>query len=108
MSSVPSWPLAPVTRILICCSPVLDPRPQGLPPPLVVDVPPDGLVERLLEGHLGRPAELGDLPRRDRIAAIVTQAVLHVLHGGLVLAERVEDRVGDLAVRALVARADVV
>src|ERR1044071_5011693 len=52
-----------------------------LPPRAVLAVPRDGAGEPLGQRNLRLPAELGpDLPRVERVAAIVAGAILHAAH----------------------------
>src|SRR5680860_1360583 len=81
---------------------------ERFPPGAVIAVPGDRGLEGLAEVALRLPAERLDLGRVDGVAPVVTEAVLHVVDHGLVVAGHLEDRVGEEAVRDLVARADVV
>src|SRR4051795_2251778 len=83
-------------------------RADGLPPPGVVAVPGDGLLQALLEAHLRRPAERAGLLGAQRVAAVVAGAVGDVLDQGLVLARVLQDALDDLDVGGLVRAADVV
>ena len=56
----------------------------------------------------GAQPERGDLGDVDRVAAVVAEAVVDVLDHRLAGAEQREELVGELAVRGLVAGADVV
>ncbi len=82
---------------------------DGAPPELVGRVPADGALQRFCE--IGRPAEAEVIELRggDRVAAVVAGAVGDAARRRVVrLAQLVEDDLGDLAVGALVAAADVV
>ena len=61
-----------------------------------------------LEIPLGRPAQRPQLGAVDRVAAVVTEAVGHVLDGRLVPAAQRHEAIGQLPVGHLVAPADVV
>ncbi len=78
------------------------------PPPLVVAVPGDRLLERLVERTLLPPPEVGDLGDVDRVAAVVAEPVLDVVDAALVLAEQRQELVDERAVGRLVPGADVV
>src|SRR5262245_2037408 len=95
-SSWPSCPPAPVTRPrrTATSGAVL----QGLPPPGVVAVPGDRVLERLAELALRRPPERRHLVDRDRVAAVVPEAVLDGLDHRLRLPESLEERVRELEV----------
>src|SRR4051812_12111222 len=83
--------------------------PDRAPPPLVVAVPGDGLAEPVVELHPRLPAELRpDLLGRQRVAAVVTRAVGHVLDQGLVAARQLDDALDDVDVLVLARAADVV
>src|SRR4051812_26856481 len=62
-----------------------------LPPPGVVAVPGDGLLEALGEADGGLPAQRADLLGAERVAAVVPGAVGDVLDLGLVGARELDD-----------------
>src|SRR5205823_4749907 len=103
-SSRPTWPPAPVTKILIGSSWML----QRSPPPLVAPVPVHGLLECFVERAPLPPTQLGDLGDVDGVAPIVTEAVLHVLDHLFPHVEEGEQLVDEQAVGGLVAGTDVV
>src|SRR4051812_31580938 len=72
MRSRPSCPPAPVTRTFTACSRRL----ERFPPPPVLPVPVDRLLQRLVERALLAPAEGGDLRYVDGVATVVALAVL--------------------------------
>src|SRR5436309_14050887 len=75
----------------------------------VLLVPADRLLQPALPGLKGPPAQLPlDLRRVDGVAAVVAGAVFDELNQRGRLAQSVQDRLGDLDVAPLVARADVV
>src|SRR5207237_10302485 len=78
------------------------------PPRLVLTIPLNGCPQGVAEPVTGRPAELVDLLRVDRVAPVVPGPVLHGLDQGLGLAGELEDLAREDDVRDLVAAAEVV
>src|SRR2546427_8176683 len=81
---------------------------ERFPPPAVVAIPRDRLLECFIERSLLTPAERRHLGDVDRIATVVPEAIGDVLHRPFVLAEDGEQLVDEHPVGGLVASADVV
>src|SRR5580693_9658114 len=83
-------------------------RANRLPPPRVVAIPRDRLLQALSEAHARRPAEGAHLLGGQRVAAVVPGAVADVLDLGLPRAGQLDDAPHDRHVRLLVGAAGVV
>src|SRR3954463_14842253 len=83
-------------------------RADRRPPPLVVAIPLDRLVQPLGYPPRGLPAELAHLGAGERVTTVVARAVGHVLDQRLVTAGGGEDPSDHVDVGGLVRAADVV
>src|SRR5664280_3419309 len=85
------WRLGERASVLALVVGAVVARADRLPPPRVVAIPRDRLLQALGEAHLRLPAERADLVRGQRVAAVVAGPVGYVLDLRLAGAGRRDD-----------------